>query len=100
VSAYRRTLHAAALRGGCPSTADGNWKEEYPLLSTSNIQHTGGLASSPWSCRIMPAEARTYGDGSSEMRVLLPTYESRGDVEPMVVIAGGGPSGRSIAGVR
>ena len=100
MSAYRRTPRAAALRGGCPSTADGNWKEEYPLLSTSNIQHTGGLASSPWSCRIMPAEARTYGDGSSEMRVLLPTYESRGDVEPMVVIAGGGPSGRSIAGVR
>src|SRR5829696_1421369 len=35
----------------------------------------------------MPAEARTYGDGSSEMRVLLPTYESRGDVESMVGLA-------------
>ena len=32
----------------------------------------------------MPAEARTYGNGSSEMRVLLSTYGSRGDVEPMV----------------
>src|SRR5215204_2872399 len=35
----------------------------------------------------MPAEARTYGNGSSEMRVLLPTYGSRGDVEPMVGLA-------------
>src|ERR671912_567318 len=32
----------------------------------------------------MPAEARTYGNGSSEMLVLLSTYGSRGDVEPMV----------------
>jgi hypothetical protein len=29
--------YAAASRGGCPSTADGKWKGEYPLLSTSNI---------------------------------------------------------------
>jgi hypothetical protein len=29
--------YAAASRGGCPSTADGKWKEEYPLLSTSSI---------------------------------------------------------------
>src|SRR5215217_4364527 len=35
----------------------------------------------------MPAEARTYGNGSSEMRVLLSTYGSRGDVEPMVGLA-------------
>jgi vancomycin aglycone glucosyltransferase len=35
----------------------------------------------------MPAEARTYGIGSSEMRVLLSTYGSRGDVEPMVGLA-------------
>jgi hypothetical protein len=71
--------YAAASRGGCPSTADGKWKEEYPLLSTSNIQHTGGLASSPGSCRIMPAEARTYGNGSSEMRVLLSTLPLSSD---------------------
>jgi vancomycin aglycone glucosyltransferase len=32
----------------------------------------------------MPVEARTYGNGSSEMRVLLSTYGSHGDVEPMV----------------
>src|SRR5215208_409664 len=35
----------------------------------------------------MPAEARTYGNGSSEMPVLLSTYGSRGDVEPMVGLA-------------
>jgi hypothetical protein len=35
----------------------------------------------------MPAEARTYGNGSSEMRVLLSTYESHGDAEPMVRLA-------------
>jgi UDP:flavonoid glycosyltransferase YjiC (YdhE family) len=35
----------------------------------------------------MPAEARTYGNGSSEMRVLLSTYGSRADVEPMVGLA-------------
>ena len=28
---------AAVLRGGCASTADEKWKEEYPLLSTSSI---------------------------------------------------------------
>jgi UDP:flavonoid glycosyltransferase YjiC (YdhE family) len=35
----------------------------------------------------MPAEARTYGDGSGEMRVLLSTYGSRGDAEPTVGLA-------------
>jgi len=35
----------------------------------------------------MPAEARTEGNGSSEMRVLLSTYESHGNVEPMVGLA-------------
>jgi len=35
----------------------------------------------------MPAEARTYGNGSSEMRVLLSTYEALGDLEPMVGLA-------------
>ena len=40
----------------------------------------------------MPAEAGTYGNGSSEVRVLLSTYESHGDLEPM-----GGPAVRSRA---
>jgi vancomycin aglycone glucosyltransferase len=35
----------------------------------------------------MLAEARTYENGSSEVRVLLSTYGSRGDVEPMVGLA-------------
>jgi vancomycin aglycone glucosyltransferase len=32
-------------------------------------------------------QAGTYGDGSSDMRVMLSTYGSRGDVEPMVALA-------------
>ena len=32
----------------------------------------------------MPAEAGTYGNGSSEMRVLVSTYESHGNVGLMV----------------
>jgi hypothetical protein len=35
----------------------------------------------------MSAEARTYGNGSSEMRVLLSTYGSHRDAEPMVGLA-------------
>ena len=35
----------------------------------------------------MPAEAGTYGNGSSEMRVLSSTYGPRGNVEPMAGIA-------------
>jgi hypothetical protein len=36
----------------------------------------------------MPAdEARSYENGSSEMRVSLSTYESHGDAEPMVGLA-------------
>ncbi len=35
----------------------------------------------------MPTKAGTYGNGSSEIRVLLSAYESRGDVEPMVGLA-------------
>jgi vancomycin aglycone glucosyltransferase len=35
----------------------------------------------------MSAEARTYGDGSGEMRVLWSTYGPRADVEPMVALA-------------
>ena len=60
------------------------------LLSTYSIQRTGGLASSPGSCRIMPAEARTYGNGGSEMRVFLLAYKScrsHGDVESTVGLA-------------
>ena len=40
----------------------------------------------------MPVEARTYADGGSEMRALLSTYRSHGDLEPMV-----GPAVRSRA---
>ena len=35
--------YATALRGGYPSTADGKWKEEYPLLSTFRPLWTDNL---------------------------------------------------------
>lgn len=35
----------------------------------------------------MPADAGSYGNGGSEMRVLLSTYESHEDAEPMVGLA-------------
>ncbi len=42
--------------------------------------------SSPGSCRIMLAEARTHGNGGSEMRVSW-RYELYGDTEPTVGLA-------------
>jgi hypothetical protein len=48
----RRYRRAGASRGGCPSTTDDE-KSGYPLLSTSNLYRTGGLAASPGSCRII-----------------------------------------------
>ena len=35
----------------------------------------------------MPAEARTCGNGGSEMRVLSSTYKPHGDIVPMVGLA-------------
>jgi hypothetical protein len=84
------TCSAATTRGTGTRSASGiarlpSWT--CLLLSNSNIQRTGGLASTPGSCRRIPAEARTYRDGGSEMRVLSSTYGPRGDVELMVGLA-------------
>ena len=48
-----------------------------------------GFPASPGSCRIIAGcrPERTEMGGASEMRVLLSTYGSRGDVEPMVGLA-------------
>ena len=35
----------------------------------------------------LPAETSTYSNGRSEMPVLLTTYGSRGDIEPLVGLA-------------
>jgi hypothetical protein len=45
------------------------------------------LASRPGSSRRTAGVSQNHGNGSREMRVLLPTYGSRGDVEPPVGLA-------------
>jgi len=47
----------------------------------------GGLRQDPGRAAESPTKARTCGNGSREMRVLLSTYGSRGDVEPLVGLA-------------
>ena len=47
----------------------------------------GGLTQAPRSCRRIPAEASTYGDGRREVSALSSTYGPRGDVEPMAGLA-------------
>jgi hypothetical protein len=55
-----------------------------PAPETLSISRTGELAARPESwCSIV----RTYGNGRHEMRVVLSTYRSRGDVEPTVGLA-------------
>jgi hypothetical protein len=43
----------------------------------------GGLRQDPGRAVESPAEARAYGNGGREMRVLLSTYDTRGGVEPL-----------------
>jgi len=47
----------------------------------------GGLRQDPGRAAESSAEAGTCENGSREVRVLLSTYRSRGDVEPMVGLA-------------
>jgi len=82
-----RTRRAAASRGGCPSKADDKGKESTHPFPLSTYSAPGDLRQDPGRAVESPAEARTCGNGSREMRVLLSTYGSRGDVEPMVGLA-------------
>jgi hypothetical protein len=54
----RTAVRGTASRGRCPSVGDDNRKGEYPLLSTSSIYRTGGLAASPGSCRIIAGSSQ------------------------------------------
>ncbi len=53
----------------------------------STYSAPGGLRQDPGRAAESPAEARTCGNGSCDMRVFLSTTGSRGDVEPMVGLA-------------
>src|SRR5260221_11521013 len=56
-----------------------------PLLFKS-IAHRG-LAARPGSCRIIAGRGQNLRKWGREMRVLLPAYGSRGDVEPLAGLA-------------
>jgi hypothetical protein len=56
-------------------------------LPLSTYSAPEGLPQDPGRAVESPAEARTYGNGSREVRVLLPARGSRGDVEPPVGLA-------------
>src|SRR6266508_2756741 len=60
----------------------------------------GGLRQDPGRAAQSLAGARTYGNGNSQMRVLLSTYTAGAWLmtEHAVVIAGGGPTGLMLAG--
>ncbi len=72
-----------------PTTMRRSWRgtEQYALLPLSTYSAPGDLRQGPGRAGGSLAEARTYGNGSREMRVLLSTYGSRGDVEPLVGLA-------------
>ena len=82
-------------RGGAPPlreelvrpqrTMKGKESTHSPPLSIYSAP--GGLRQDPGRAAESLAGARTCGNGSREMRVLLPAYGSRGDVEPLAGLA-------------
>src|SRR5829696_2079364 len=62
-------------------------KEGIHSLPLSTYSAPGGLRQDPGRAAESPAEARTCGTGSRDVRVLLSTYGGRGDVEPLVALA-------------
>jgi 2-polyprenyl-6-methoxyphenol hydroxylase-like FAD-dependent oxidoreductase len=70
----------------------------FPL---SPYRAPGGLRQDPGRAAKSLAEARTYGNGVSEMRGVLSTYCDSGDVELVaehaLVVAGGDPTGLMLA---
>ena len=56
-------------------------KESTPSLPLSTYSAPGGLRQDRGRAAESPAEARTYGNGGCEVRVLLSTYGSRGGVQ-------------------
>ena len=83
-------VQVAGVRGrGHPAAAGGQKKRQgdRARLPLSTYSASGGLRQDPGRAAESSAEARTCGNGSREVRVLLSTYGSRGDVEPMVGLA-------------
>src|ERR1700704_575038 len=59
----------------------------YAPLPLSTYSAQGGLRQDPGDAPKWLAEARTCGNGVAKMRVLLSTWGSRGDVEPLLGLA-------------
>jgi hypothetical protein len=79
---------AAALRRTCPSTADHERiKENTRSLALSEYSAPGGLREDPGRAPASPPNARTGGNRSHEMSVMLSKHGSRGDIEPMAGLA-------------
>ena len=85
---------AGALRSRLPRTITG--KGSVHLFPLSTYSALGGLRQDPGHAAESSAEARTCGNGSCELRVLLSTHDSRGGVEPL---AGLGQSVRALVNV-
>ncbi|GAB2581818.1 hypothetical protein GCM10027168_13180 [Streptomyces capparidis] len=67
---------------------EGGEGEEIRLLATFKLQRTGGLAASPGSCPRIAGLGRILRKrGVCHMRVVLSTWGSRGDVEPLAGLA-------------
>jgi hypothetical protein len=73
-SAISKPIGAPPLREEVVRPHETGRERRYPLPSTSNLYLPGGLRQAPGSVAQSPSEARTYGNGDSEMRVLLSTY--------------------------
>ena len=88
---YRRVRRAAALRGGCAPTANGQGEGEHALLATLTIYRTGGLAARPGSCRRIDRPKPGCAEkGSCEVPVLLLKHDSRRGEEFAQRLAGVG----------
>lgn len=93
---YRRTRRVAAAREGCSATADDKGNAVTHSLHLQSTPHRGACGKP----RIVPhnrqPQTRTYGDGRSEMHVLLSTYGSGARGRRTV----GGTRGGAVAGTR
>src|SRR5579862_1689855 len=67
---------------------------------TSEYSALGGLRPDPSCDAGSPTCSRTYGNGSSEMRVLLSTYGSCAEIKPIAGLAVQSPARCANAGVR
>jgi hypothetical protein len=89
VLAAASRLDFLTMAEGLVVVARGAGKESAQSFPLSTYSAPGGLRQDPGRAAESLAEARICGNGSREVRVLLSTDGSRGDVEPLVGLAVG-----------